>query len=86
MSTDEITKRAVPAAGRSHERRTIFAKKSSAQTTAIAERIALAGRSAFTSVYLRPVMRVLSLRESAYRSNQYATALMRTMRPKRIEI
>ena len=70
MRTEEITRRTVPAAGNSHERRTIFAKKSSEQTTAIAARIAFAGRSAFTSVNLRPVMRVLSLSASAKRSNQ----------------
>ena len=50
ISTEETTKSAVPAAGSTHERRTIFAKKSSAHTTAIAARIALAGSVALTSV------------------------------------
>ena len=70
MRTDETTSKAVPAAGNSHERRTIFAKKRSEQTTAIADRIAFAGSKAFTSANLSPVMRVLSLSASAKRSNQ----------------
>ena len=50
MSTDEITSSAVPAAGNTHERRMIFAKNRSEQRTAIAAKIALAGRTALTSV------------------------------------
>ena len=49
MRTEEIARSAVPAAGNNHERRMIFAKKSKAQTTAMAERMAFAGRSALTS-------------------------------------
>ena len=50
ISTDETTIKAVPAAGSNQDLRTIFAKKRSAQTTAIPVRIALAGRVALTSV------------------------------------
>ena len=70
MRTEEITSKAEPAAGNSHERRTMFAKNSSEQTTAMAARIAFAGSKAFTSANLSPVIRVLSLSASAKRSNQ----------------
>ena len=50
IKTEEITNRPTPAAGRTQERRIMFAKKRSAQIMEIPAKIALAGRSAFTSV------------------------------------
>ena len=45
-----MTSKAVPAAGKTQDRRTMLAKNKNAQTMAIAAKIALAGSTAFTSV------------------------------------
>ena len=49
---------------------------------AIPVKIAFAGSTAFTSVYVRPVISLLSFKAKANRSNQYATALSNTTNPR----
>ena len=64
-------------------------KNSAAHTRAMKVRIVLAGSTASTSRYFRPVKpstKSSSLSASAYRSNQYATALSKQMRPRINEI
>ena len=52
---------------------------------AIPVRIDFAGSTAFTSVYVRPVMMPSSEVASANLSNQYAIAFIATIAPRRID-
>ena len=56
ITTELTTNSAIPALGKTHERRIMFAKNNNEQTAAIQARIAFAGNTAFTSVKLNPVI------------------------------
>ena len=85
ITTELTTKSAIPAPGNIQERLIIFAKNKSEQTAAIQARIAFAGKTAFTSVKLNPVINLSSFNANWYRSNQYATALTRTINPSKTD-
>lgn len=75
MRIAESTIRPKPMTGSCQVRRHRVAKNSSAQMTAMQNRIVLAGRYAFASTYLRPVQSPVALKSldftaSPYRSSQ----------------
>ena len=70
ITTELTTNSAIPATGKTNERRMMFAKNSSEHSAAIQARIAFAGKTAFTSVKLNPVINLSFCNANWYRSNQ----------------
>lgn len=86
MRTADSTSRPKPITGSCHVRRQMVEKNSTAQITAMQNRIVFAGRYALASTYRRPVqlpaaLKSLDFTASPYRSSQYATAFSETKIP-----